>query len=149
MKRDIKEWLEAWGRELGIEFPPSAAKRVIWGFTLVLASLFFIDCLSRGGSFATGIVYAGYGVFGLACLGVTCASASCLAAIITLWLLNLTPNRRPRKVPLGLVILFLVWFEVGLARHLPDPVLGEMVLGAASALFLYLSLFVQQHPSNI
>ncbi len=42
-------------------------------------------------------------------------------------------------------VAYLLLFLSGLCRHLPNPMLGEMVVGSRAVLPLYLSLFVEKH----
>jgi len=74
----------------------------------------------------------------------TCAWAATILSIVIMWFLGITPLKKPRWDYFGFGLAFLALFLSGLSRQVPSPVLGEMMVGAAATLLIYLGLFVEK-----
>ena len=75
---------------------------------------------------------------------VYCTFAASIFSLATLWVLKFTPRRKPRWDYFAFGTAFLVLFVGGVSRHLLNPVIGEISVGAAATLLLYVSLFVKK-----
>lgn len=111
------------------------------GITIV----FYIICCTWHGRFFSGIDYAGHGIWGWIGLWLSCTWAATIVSIVTMWFLKLTPQARPHSGYFILGIVFLLLFVGGLSRHVQNPVIGEILVGSAASVLLYLSLFAEKH----
>jgi len=110
------------------------------GVTLLLYAI----CFFRHGRFFSGIDYAGSSVLGWIGLWFTCAWAATILSIVVMWILGITPLKKPRWEYFGFGITFSALFLSGLSEFAPSPILGEMMVGSAAVLLLYLGLYVEK-----
>ena len=131
--------------DVAVAMKPTKAKVLLMALALIVTAVLFTICCSKDGVFISGIAYAGRGWFGWVLLWFTCAWTALIVCVSTFWLLGLTPLKRPRWELFAAGAAFLLLFLSGLSRYVPNPMLGEMLVGSAAALPLYLSLFVEKH----
>lgn len=124
---------------------PTKGKAILMVLTFMMTVALFTICCCQDGVFFSSIVYAGRGWFGWVCLFLACAWTAIIVSMFPLWLLGLTPLKRPHRAYFAAGMAFLLLFLSGLSRHVPDPMLGETLVGSGAALLLYLSLFVEKH----
>lgn len=122
----------------------SRANAFLYLMRLGVTVLLYAICFLRHGRFFSGIDYAGHGVWGWIGLWFTCACAATLLLIVVMWILGITPLKRPRWDCFAFGLAFLSLFLSGLSSHVPSPVLGELMVGSAAALLLYLGVFVEK-----
>lgn len=120
------------------------ANAILYVMRLVVTVLVYAICCFHQGRFFSGIDYAGHGVWGWIGLWFTCAWAATILSIVVMWILGITPLKKPRWEYFGFGIAFSALFLSGLSKLAPSPVLGEMMVGSATALLLYLGLFVEK-----
>lgn len=118
------------------------ANAILYVMRLVVTVLIYVVCCFHQGRFFSGIDYAGHGVWGWIGLWFTCAWAATILSIAVMWFLKLTPLRKPRWDYQAFGLAFLGLFLSGLSRQVPSPVLGEMMVGSAAAVLIYMGLFV-------
>lgn len=145
IKEKILAFYEDEKVDAAVAMKSTKAKALLMAIAFIATATLFIICCTQGGVFFSGIVYAGRGWFGWVCLWFTCAWTALIVCVFTFWLLGLTPTKRPRWELFATGAAFLLLFVSGLSRHVPNPMLGEMLTGSAAALPLYLSLFVEKH----
>lgn len=124
--------------------PATRAHAILYVMRLVVTVLLFSICCFHQGRFFSGIDYAGHGVWGWIGLWFSCAWAATILSIIGMWILGITPLKKPRWEYFGFGIAFSVLLLSGLSKRTPSPVLGEMMVGSAAAFLLYLGLFVKK-----
>ncbi len=112
--------------------------------SLVLTVVLFVICLKERGAFFSGIDYSCHGALGWIGLWISCVWAAYILSIFVFWLFGVTPLKRPRWDYFAFGIAFLVLFLSGLSRHVPSPCIGEVLVGSAATLLLYVSLFVEK-----
>lgn len=110
---------------------------------MVTVLIYAIRCFHKG-RFFSGIDYAGYGVWGWIGLWFSCTWAASILSIAVMWIIGLTPLKKPRWDYLAFGLAFLALFLGGLSSHVPNPVLGEIMVGSAATLLIYLGLFVEK-----
>lgn len=128
-----------------VAMKPTKAKVLLMALAFIVTAVLFTICCLQDGVFFSGIIYAGHGWFGWVLLWLTCAWAAIIVCAFVLWLLGLSPLKRPRWAHFAAEAAFLLLFLSGLSRHVPDPMLGETLVGSGAGLLLYLSLFVEKH----
>lgn len=131
--------------DVAIVVKPTKSKVGLMALSFAVTVVLFIICYLQKGVFFSGIVYAGHGWFGWICLWLSCMWTATILCAFVLWFLGLSPLKRPRWAYFAAGVAFLLLFVSGLSWHLPDPMLGEMLVGSAAALPLFLSLFVEKH----
>lgn len=120
---------------------PGRANVILYVVRLILTVALFAICCWRHGVFFSGIDYSGHSICGWIGLWFTCAWAACIIGTTVLWLLKITPRRKPNWEYFTFAIAFLILFASGLSRHVPNPIIGEIGVGAAATLLLYVSFF--------
>lgn len=120
------------------------ANALLYVMRLVVTVLVYAICCIRSGRFFSGIDYAGHGVWGWIGLWFTCAWAATILSIVVMWILGITPLKKPRWEYFGFGITFSALFLSGLSEFAPSPILGEMMVGSAAVLLLYLGLYVEK-----
>ena len=122
----------------------SRANALLYLMRLGVTVLLYAICFLRHGHFFSGIDYAGHGVWGWIGLWFTCAWSATLLSILVMWILGITPLKKPRWDYCGFCIAFSALFLSGLSKIAPSPALGEMMVGSAAALLMYMGLFVEK-----
>lgn len=145
IKEKILAFYEEEKADAAVSMKPTKAKVLLMALAFITATVLFTICCFQGGVYFSGIEYAGHGWLGWVLLWFTCAWTALIVCTFVLWLLGLTPLKRPRWAYFAAGATFLLLFLSGLSRHVPNPMLGEMLVGSAAALPLYLSLFVEKH----
>lgn len=120
------------------------ANALLYVMRLVVTVLIYAICCFRSGRFFSGIDYAGYGVWGWIGLWFTCAWTATILSIVVMWFIKRTPLKMPRWDYWAFGLAFLVLFLSGLSRQVQNPALCEMMVGSATALLIYLGLFVEK-----
>lgn len=120
---------------------PGRANVILYVIRLILTVVLFAICRWQHGVFFSGIDYYGHSIWGWIGLWFTCAWAACVLGMAALWLLKITPRRKPRWDYFAFGVAFLVLFVSGSSRQVPNPIVGEIGVGAAATLLLYVSLF--------
>lgn len=120
---------------------PSQSKMVFMMLSFIVTVVLYVLCCSQKGVFFSGIYYSGHGPLGWICLWITCYCMSSLYCSFMLWFLGLTPQRKPRWGLFATGMAFFVLFVGGLSRHVPKPIIGELLIGSSAALLIYCSLF--------
>ena len=137
------EWVSKTDADLEV-MPPSRANIILYVMQLVVTVSCFVMCCTWHGRFFSGIDYAGHGVWGWIGLWFSCAFAASIISMATMWVLKMTPRMKPRWDYFAFGIAFLVMFVGGVSRNVPNPVIGEISVGAATTLLLYVSLFTEK-----
>ncbi len=137
------EWVSEPDDDLDV--PLSGANFILYLMRLVFTVSYFVICCTWHGRFFSGIDYAAHGVWGWIGLWFSCAFVASIISMATMWVLKITPRMKPRWDYFAFGMAFLVLFVGGVSRHLPNPVIGEISVGAAATLLLYVSLFVEKH----
>ena len=122
----------------------SKANAYLYLMRLGVTLLLYAICFFRHGRFFSGIDYAGSSVWGWFGLWFACAWAATLLSILVMWILGITPLKKPRWDYFGFSIAFSALFLSGLSKTAPSPALGEMMVGSAAALLMYMGLFVEK-----
>ena len=115
---------------------------ILYVMRLVVTVLIYVICCFHHGQSFSGIDYAGHGVWGWIGLWFTCAWAATILSIFVMWFLGITPLKKPRWDCFAFGLAFGGLFLSGLTSHVPCPPFGEMTVGSAAALLLYLGLFM-------
>ena len=136
-------WVSETDTDLDV-MSPSKANVILYVMRLVVTVSCFVMCCTCHGRFFSGIDYAGHGVWGWIGLWFTCAWGATIQSIAVMWFLGVTPLKKPRWDYFGFGLAFLALFLSGLSRHVPSPILGEMMVGSAASLLIYLGLFVEK-----
>ena len=123
--------------------PATRAHAILYVMRLVVTVLLFSICCFHQGRFFSGIDYAGHGVWGWIGLWFTCAWTATILSIVVMWFIKRTPLKMPRWDYWAFGLAFLVLFLSGLSRQVQNPALCEMMVGSATALLIYLGLFVE------
>ena len=123
---------------------PGRTNVILYVARLTLTVVLFAICYRRHGVFFSGIDYSGHSIWGWFGLWFTCAWAACIIGMAVLWLLKITPLREPRWDYFAFGVTFLILFMSGLSRQVPNPIIGEIGVGAAATLLLYVSLFSEK-----
>ena len=124
---------------------PKAATKVLMALALILALfLFFVFAVPCKGIFPSGIDYSGHGFLGWAALFLSSACMATMVSVFVLWLFRGLPRRKPEWKYFAFAIVFMVLFVVGISRHVPDPIIGEVGCGACTVMALYLSFFCRK-----
>lgn len=106
--------------------------------------LFFIFCYCHHGVFLSGIDYSGHGRWGWFGLGLCCSWTAIILSIAIMWVLGLTPLRRPRTAFFLFGLAFQTLFFTGLSAHSLYPIISEIAIGSCASGLLYMSLFVEE-----
>ena len=120
------------------------ANVILYVMRLVVTVLIYAICCFQQGRFFSGIDYAGHGVWGWIGLWFTCTWAASILSIAVMWIIGITPLKKPRWDYFTFGLAFLALFLSGLSSHVPSPILGEIMVESAATLLIYLGLFVEK-----
>ena len=137
------DWNRVFDRFLGL-FRATKERKFLMGAMEPITLLLFLICAFRRGVFFTGIDYSGHGILAWIALWLSCAWLSVGPAVVILWAIKLIPVKNTRWGYFVFGVLFLGLFVSGAARFASHPILGEMLVGAASAMGFYCSLRIEE-----